>query len=85
MGVQTSPVNAPSGVASAALEEIYKEALVREGLHPSPELVDRVRQLHLAALTPGLILRAFHAHRQATLRKQQDTNQSTTAGRPSRS
>lgn len=79
----TSPQKSPSEAATAP-GDLYNEALVREGFQPSPLLVERVRQMHLATLTPGLVMRAFAAHRQAKLRQQQDNSKSTTAA-PSRS
>jgi hypothetical protein len=70
--------------AAAAPGDLYSQALVREGFQPSEELVLRVRQMHLATLTSGLVMRAFSMHRQAKLRAAQQDNKSTTAA-PSRS
>ena len=74
----------PSEAVPTASGDVYQQALLNEGFQPSPQLVERVRQLHLAALTPGLVMRAFAAHRQAKLRQQQDANKSGTVS-PSRS
>jgi hypothetical protein len=82
--MQTPSSKTPSEVAQAIPGDIYAEALIREGLHPGPELVERLQRLHLSGLTSGLVMRAYHAHHQAELRKRQDSNQSAT-GIPSRS
>ena len=49
----------------ADLNKIYESAVAQEGLQPSAALLDRVRELHMASLTPGLIMRSFLAVRQA--------------------
>lgn len=69
----------PPDTASTVSGDIYQQALLNEGFQPSLQLVERVRQLHLATLTPGLVMRAFAAHRQAKLHQQQDTNKSAPA------
>jgi len=60
-----SPARSPSEAPIAAPGDLYNEAVRKEGLQPSPELVERVRVLHAATLTGGLVMRAYHAWRSA--------------------
>ena len=68
--------------ATAAIGDLYRETITREGFVASDDLVALVARLHRATLTAGLVMRAFHALRQA---RNQQTNQSATAVTPARS
>jgi len=53
--------------AATAPGELYRRALAAEGLDPAaPGLLAAVERLHLQALTPALILRAYAEWRRAT-------------------
>jgi hypothetical protein len=62
---EASPSLASGETPKRALGSIYVEAITKEGLVPSEDLVALVEGLHRATLTTGLIMRAFHSLRQA--------------------
>jgi hypothetical protein len=68
--------------AALAHGDLYRDAITREGLVPSDELLALVTRYHRATLTAGLILRAFHALRQS---RSKHANQGTPAASPARS
>lgn len=78
--MNTSSPTKPSEAASTP-GDLYNEAIRKEGLQASPELVERVRVMHANTLTPGLVMRAFAAHRQARLREQHTKGTTATQSR----
>ena len=53
--------------ATTAPGELYRRGLAHEGLDPAaPGLLAAVERLHLQALTPALVLRAYAEWRRAT-------------------
>ena len=59
---KTPSTNPPLALPPEVIEllnTIYTDIVMKDGLQPSALLLDHTRTLHLAALTKGLVLRAF--------------------------